>query len=344
VTPAEQRAYDRLIRIADGLEPGLQVAWRRAVEQLRGSLDFAAAVSALERGNVDALLALLFDTPSAQVALAGLRRSFAEALVTAIPPTMRALPPIGPLRLRVAAPVLNPELVTAVRQWEDAAFRRVVAEMREGVRAVVADGVARGAGPRTLVSTLRSQTSAVGLTAYDARLLASFREQLRTDPSTALRRALRDRRFDRTVRKGDLTEAQIDRMAEAYRAKLVTWRAETFARSASVQAANEASVVAWAELIRTGNVDEANVRRFWVVADDERTCPRCAPIPALNPDGVGLREAFRTPVDGLVLQPTIHPNCRCTVWVRLLDAAERGQPARPAPGAGAFTFTDRDTR
>jgi hypothetical protein len=342
VTPSEQRAYDRLIRLADGLEPGLQFAWRRAVSQLRESLQFTAAVAALERGNLDALLALLFDTPAAQLALSGLRQSFAQALAGAIGPTMRGLPPIGPLRLRVAAPVLNPELVSAVRQWEDIAFRRVVTEMREGVRAVVADGVTRGVGPRALVSTLRSATGEVGLTAYDARILASFREQLRTDPSTALRRALRDRRFDRTVRKGDLTEAQIERMVEAYRKKLITWRAETFARSASVQAANEASVVAWAELIRTGGVAEANVRRFWIVAADERTCPRCAPIPRLNPDGVGLRERFRTPLDGLVMQPTIHPNCRCTVWVRLLDPAELGQPARPAPGAGAFVFEDID--
>jgi hypothetical protein len=342
MTPAEQRAYDRLIRIADGLAPGLQFAWRRAVAQLRDSLQFSAAVTLLERGNIDALLTLLFDTPAAQVALSGLRQSFAEALAGAIGPTMRGLPPIGPLRLRVAAPVLNPELVQAVRQWEDAAFRRVVTEMREGVRAVVADGVTRGVGPRHLVSALRAPTGEVGLTAYDARILASFREQLRTDPTTALRRALRDRRFDRTVRKGALTEAQIDRMVEAYRKKLITWRAETFARSASVQAANQAGTVAWAELIRTGGVAESNVRRFWIVASDERTCPRCAPIPSLNPDGVGFREAFRTPEDGLVMHPTIHPNCRCTTWVRVLDPAELGQPALAAPGAGSFVFEDID--
>lgn len=333
MTRAERRAYRRLAALADRLEPALARQWLAALDELVRTVPATALVAALEAGGPDALVSALFDRPEARLALQSLATQYADAVARAVPVAAAGLPPIG--RLRVAIPVASPALVDAVRRWEQTAFRRVAAEMREGVRTLVADGIVAGLGPRGMVASLRQPTGAIGLTAYDHRIVASFREQLRTDPATALRRALRDRRFDRTVRRGALTDAQIDRMTAAYRQKLITWRAQTFARSAAVSAANDASVVAWSDTLRAAGIDEALVRRYWVVADDERLCEVCGPVPAMQPTGVGLREAFRTP-DGTAMQPPLHPNCRCMVWVRIVDAATfRTAIARPL-GVAAF--------
>jgi hypothetical protein len=95
-----------------------------------------------------------------------------------------------------------------------------------------------------------------------------------------------------------------------------------------MQAANDASLAAWRQAAADGLVDPAQVRRHWVVADDERLCEVCEPIPNLNPGGVGLDEPFRTPI-GALDGPTAHPRCRCTTWVRLVRP---GVVPRPAPG------------
>jgi len=58
------------------------------------------------------------------------------------------------------------------------------------------------------------------------------------------------------------------------------------------------------------------LRRTWEIYPD--ACPQiCAPIPAMNPGGVGLGETFQTPI-GPVLFPPLHPNCRCTCDVEII--------------------------
>jgi hypothetical protein len=117
-------------------------------------------------------------------------------------------------------------------------------------------------------------------------------------------------------------------MVTAYRRKLVSLRAETFARTASIDSANAGQTAAWEAAVAQGAVPLEQIRRYWIVADDERLCPRCEPIPRLNPNGVGLREPFITP-EGFVLRPTVHPQCRCTCW---LVNEVPGVVKRPQPG------------
>jgi hypothetical protein len=80
--------------------------------------------------------------------------------------------------------------------------------------------------------------------------------------------------------------------------------------------------------VEQGRIPATEIKRYWVVAADERLCPVCAPIPDLNRDGVRLDGAFVTP-NGPVSVPPLHPNCRCTTWIR----RERpGVRQRPQPG------------
>lgn len=337
MTPAERAAYERITRLADRLAPRLRTALLAVLRSITGAASLRALEQAIERQGAEAVLGL-FESAEASAALAQLRATYGAAVYAAAAETTRLLPRLGPIgALRVQFPVTSPSLAVAVQAWENDAFARIRREMRDGIRETVAREIARGVNPRQVAVALKSPTSAVGLTAYDAQIVDSFRAALTGGrdgiPSReALGRMLRDRRSDpvlaRAIRAGrPLDEATVDRMVGAYRRKLVAWRAETFARTSAIDAANAGQLAAWQAQVDAGVVAATAVRRYWIVSPDERLCPTCAPVPGLNADGVALDGTFRTP-KGAKRIPTLHPNCRCVVWVRLARTRDR----RPAPG------------
>jgi hypothetical protein len=338
VTAAERAAYERLTRLADRLAPGLRAAFLAAVRAAADAFSLRELERAIERLGADGILGL-FDTPETLAALESLRATYGASVLAAATDTTRLLPSIGGRRaLRLQFPVTSPSLASFARAWENDTFARVRRDMLDGVRETVAQEIARGVNPRQIAVALKSPASAMGLTAYDAKIVASFRAALRAGrdgaPSReALQRMLRDRRSDpvlaRAIAGGrPLDDATVDRMVGAYRRKLVAFRAETFARTAAIDAANAGQLAAWEEQVRAGVITANAVRRYWIVSPDERLCAICSPVPGLNADGIALDGMFRTP-QGLKRAPTLHPNCRCVAWVRLVRA---GTDRRPAPG------------
>lgn len=328
---AAQTAAERLLQWAASFEPAMRRAILEAWQRLQASPSVAELVRRIDAGDLDSVIELLFRDADALAAEQMVRNVYARAVQR-----LRARA-VAKLVVRVELPVADARLVTLVQQWESSAYRNLLAEAQAGLRAQVATELARGIGPRQIAVALKSGVGRVGLTAYDESIIASYRQAL-TDGrmSDALRRTLRDRRYDRSLAKGTLTPAQIDTMTDAYRRKLIAWRAETFARSSMLGAANDATQQSWRDAVAQGRIPYAEVRRYWIVAADERLCEICAPIPDRNPDGVGLDEPFDTDT-GLRMNPTLHPNCRCTVWIR---RETPGVAKRAAPHAVPFVFTD----
>lgn len=194
-------------------------------------------------------------------------------------------------------------------------------------------------GPRAAARELAYGTADVPLTDFDLDHLREARQALEAGRlAEFLERRHRDRRFDRSLRKGaPLRADQIDRMMVGYERKLVAYRLETYARYVAMRAAHAEADAGWRQAVVEGRVPEAELRRYWIVADDSRLCARCAPIPALNSKGVGLNESFRTPLDGDVTGPPVCPRCRCSVFIRRERPGIR--PA-PAPGTTRFQFPD----
>jgi hypothetical protein len=188
---------------------------------------------------------------------------------------------------------------------------------------MAADAVARGLNPRETARTIRAS---VGLTAYDAKLLANYRAELESGSKAALTRELRDKRYDASVRRGDLTPEQIDQRVDAYRRKLTAWRAETASRTATLDALRQGQRLVWEQAIEQGAIQREELRRFWKTAGDSRVRPEHAEIPGMNPDGVGFDEPFDTP-DGPQDGPYGY-NCRCVLFVRPVVRNASGEVVR----------------
>ncbi|CAB4179970.1 Phage head morphogenesis domain containing protein [uncultured Caudovirales phage] len=249
---------------------------------------------------------------------------------------------------------LNVRLIDWLKSYSLKLIRDINDSTREGVRSYLLAGMTAGAGPRTTAIQIRS---VVGLTDKMAGAVARFRKELETfhlrnsadawglgnkisrapggaqvfkpsadgSPKDGIdERRLRDFRYDGQLKAAlnngkPLTQAQIDKMVAAYARKYRQFRSQMIARTEAIRATNVGVQDAWRQAIEAGKVPEALVRREWIVSPDERTCDFCDSIPGMNPKrGVQFAEPFGTPTGPLFLPPA-HPNCRCTVFLRMWE-------------------------
>lgn len=204
------------------------------------------------------------------------------------------------------------------------------ADQRAMVREVFTQAVRDGLNPNDSARRIRDS---IGLTERQARAVDNFRRLLREGSSEALRRELRDKRFDRTVarsiRDGEaLTEDQINRMVGRYEDRYRQYRSRVIARTETLRAVHEGAEDMIDQAIEDGDVDSEEIVREWITARDERVRfshsfmdgqQRTQGEPFISGDGNELMY----PGDfGAPAADTIQ--CRCVVTTRLEPGRDRG--------------------
>lgn len=256
---------------------------------------------------------------------------------------------------------LNPKVVDFLQKYQLDLIVEIDDKTREGIRHVVTQGMQQGANPR---DTARKVRQIVGLTERQAAAVGAYRKQLETfhekksaermklggkvsraaggaqtfavDPVTGkpkdgiLERRLRDFRYDSTLQHAldtgkPLTAKQIDDMVEAYARKYRRYRSEMIARTESLRATNAGILESWKQAVDLGLVAEDTLRKTWIIAKDERTCPYCRAVPPLNKGaegmGIPVNQNFNVGGGTYVQMPPLHPACRCTIFIRYIPAA-----------------------
>lgn len=347
------REAEELRAIADKASPKLKKAILAAL-QAGDTAALSALADAINAGDTGRVLALLgladLETRFAPVQ-AELRAVLAEAGAAASAKIPAVRKPIGP-DLTFTFDLTNPRTISAVQQYDMRLIREISDNTRDGVRALVRDGIEKGVNPRTTARLIRQQ---VGLTERQNRFVGNFRRELETfhtrkaangwnlggtkskapggagvlaidadgNPVDGItQRRLRDFRFDGTLKRAmesgkPLTPEQIDKMVGRYRDRLLAYRADNIAKTESLRATNQGAHLAWQQAVDTGAVDPNEVRRFWSTAGDERVRLSHRSIPKTNSEGVGMDEPFITP-NGQVMYPPLGVNCRCVVVYRII--------------------------
>lgn len=102
-------------------------------------------------------------------------------------------------------------------------------------------------------------------------------------------------RYVNAMRESGLPEGIVTRTAETYARRLLNWRAKNIARTESIKAAMAGLEQSWAKAARDGFLDRNRAWKQWMVAEDDRLCPVCAPM-----DGVKVRlgDLFMATVEG----------------------------------------------
>lgn len=158
-------------------------------------------------------------------------------------------------------------------------IRQFTDGQRDVLRSVMSDGVARGLNP---IEQARQFREVVGLTDRQARSIMNYRRMLERagvdgalDQAEALTRELRDKRYDRTVRRAiaqqqPLTKAQIDKMVEANRRKTIKMRAEMIARTEALRSVHQGTNEAFDQAIEMGQIKAEQIEQTWRSAQDAR--------------------------------------------------------------------------
>lgn len=342
-------------RLARKIEPGLFRAILRALQDQQDAVNLRALIEALKSGSTANVLSVL-ESSIGSAGKAATEQALMNGAAAAGAVTAKTIARIT--RADFHFSVLNPGLIDWLKTYSFGLIQQIDNTTREAVREAVIYGMKAGKNP---VDTAREIKQVVGLTDRQAKAVANYRRQLETfhlkrfaggfglgkpidrvngrqvfrpgEDGTPLdgidQRRLRDFRYDGQLQTAmttgkPLSKAQIDKMVDAYQRKYLKYRAETIARTESLRATNIGIQNSWKQAIEQGTVPEALVRRQWIVAKDERLCSHCAPIPGLNPkQGVPFGQPFRTPTGPATLPP-LHPNCRCTVFLRLYEPSQLG--------------------
>lgn len=253
-----------LASLLASLEPKMYRLFMEMITSIRDSKVLDEFVTLLEQGQVNAAMGLI------QRQVTAFATGTTAFYVMSGNMTAQALS--GMIGVKVSFDQTN---FRAVRLMQDAQFRLIrefTQDQREAMRAVMTSGVAQGMNPR---QQARLVTQVIGLNSRQVESINNYRSMLQNNSAEALRRSLRDRRFDRSVDRAasggeGLTEDQIDRMVSRYTQNQLDYRARMIARTEALRAVNQASYEAFQQAIDSGDVRSDELQHEWITASDNR--------------------------------------------------------------------------
>lgn len=232
------------LEIADALEPEFRTAFLQMIEVIKKAVNPMELEAALSSDLPIPAVIQLFERAvgrSLQLATGG-------SLQLVYDETVRR-------SFLDAAFNLRSELV--LETTRNAAFRVVQNVARDAIgaiRAFLVAGYIAGVHPRNAAMMIRD---VVGLLPQHAEAVGRFTQNL--------------------VSQGQPPEL-IEQLARNYEARLIAYRANNIARTESAAAAHNGRYVAWMEQAREGFLQRERTWVEWVVTDDDRLCPWCAPM------------------------------------------------------------------
>lgn len=312
---AKRPTQKQLFReLAAKFGPEVANAYLAAVLDLTKQVELQKLLLALERRDLQAALdALHIDRAAFQPLEAKLTEAFVsggQAAVASMPVSVSIGFRFDPGNQRAAAILraMAGKLITGLVETE-----------RQQARDFLADGMTRGAGPRSVGLDLVGRISRatgnregglIGLSAPQRAYVQAARIELASaDPkllNNYLDRKRRDRNYDAAVRKalreGKAIPADKARfMVTRYTARLVQLRGEVIARTEGLPAIRAAKHEAYQQLVDEGRVAEADIERGWHTAGDRRVRDTHEGMRGQTVRGLSL--PFQSPSGALLMFP-----------------------------------------
>lgn len=278
--PSQKRLF-RELAARYGQEVAL--AFVAAIRDITRQVEVQKLILALDRRDLEAAMqALHIDRAAFQPLEAKLVEAFTaggQGAVASMPAAVSIGFRFDPGNQRAAA---------IIREMAGTLITRLTQGEIDQARAFLADGMARGAGPRSVALDLVGRISRatgqrtgglIGLSGPYRDYVATARAELgSTDPALLrnyLTRKQRDRRYDRAVTRaietGKPVPAETARTAVTrYSARLVRLRGEVIARTEGLPAIRAAKHEAYQQLADDGRIDAMDIVRGWSTNEDGR--------------------------------------------------------------------------
>lgn len=292
-------------------------AFRDAVQSIKDQATLQEIVRLLEAGNVDGVIELLqLDQATFQPLEETIREAYRTGGLTGAEQIGTIPTPLGGIaaRFNLALP--------GAAQWLAQMSSRLVTEIfddqRQMVRERLTDALNRGINPRQSALDLIGRVDRgtgkrvggfLGLTTRQAEWVAKARQELESLDPNYLTRALRDKRFDSSVRKAindgkPLSADQVNRIITQLQNRTQRYRGQVIARTESINALRAGQFEAIKQAAIKGDIDPRDVTKGWDSSSDARTREDHLLMEATykkNP--IGLESAFIAPDSSRMLFP-----------------------------------------
>ncbi len=323
---------DRLVELWD---PVLRRAFLESIALIRAAAQLDVIERALARGDVEAALAAVRLDPIAfrpwDKAISQMFEVGGNTVTAALPVLSDA---VTGLRTVFQFNIRNPAAERYLFDRSSTKVTQIISDQRDMIRTFLTAGMEAGNNPRTMALDLvgrvnpltgRREGGFIGLTSSQEQWVANYAEELRSLDPAALTRALRDARFDASIRAAieagePIPDGVISSAITNYKNRALRYRAENIARTEALTSLHEAQKQAILQAI-AGGLDANDVRKTWRATRDDRTRDSHA---AMDGETVGIDELFVSG-DGNLLaypgDPNAPPeetiNCRCWLEQRV---------------------------
>ena len=331
-------AHDIFDELTKAWQPRLRMAFLKAVAAITDQVTIKAIVAELENGDIEGALKAVgvedyyFD---------GLAEQIRQVFTAGGKGTARLVPTIrtasgNVIRFVFAARAREAE--DWIRSRSSEMVQGIVTGQTDMIRVFLRDGLVAGQNPRATALDLVGRISkasgnrvggVIGLTEAQEQWQRAYAAELAsndpTDLRKALRRDLRDKRYDRTIakaiREGRAIPAEMrQKMLLAYRNRSLKYRADAIARTETARSLGEAHRQAWEQAFERRQVDRTKVVKVPKYIHDGHARLWHREVAEMNKDGVPWDLPYAVP-DGMVPQmhaPYDEPMCRCRETVKII--------------------------
>ncbi len=248
----------RLQRLIKQQSPRFAAGFQLLVKQIKGAADLETIADLLAAGRLEDAFTLTLGT------VPRLGNLYVDSFITAAKDTAAFLNR-SIEELVIDFDQTNPFAMQVARENQLRMVRAFNQTQREATREALINGIQRGNNP---IQQARAFRGSIGLTPRQVRAVENYRRMLEEGDRAVFDRALRDKRFDSTVRRAiergePLTRTQINRMVQRYHAVDLGTRSETIARTEALRSVHEGNREMYRQAIENGDLDPNNLTQEW---------------------------------------------------------------------------------
>lgn len=243
----------------DRLEPRLRRQFLEAVAAARAVIDEKELVALIEAGNRDAIYRL-----GVELAERSLIPNLAGWVQTILTVTRAAA--MSTIALAGSLTRINDFALRWVREHAAAQVTGIAWDTTISIRHTI-DRLFTGTGPTNVQAAAMLIRNSVGILPSHADALNRYWE---------------------SMMKAGVPLEKAAKNADTYYRRLLAWRAETIARTETIYASHAGLLAGWHAAVAEGRLG-FDVRKKWMVTEDDRLCERCAPMDGKTAPIIGGR-------------------------------------------------------
>jgi len=320
--------------------PEVQKAFLEAMQGVVDSATLADIVKAIEANDEQALInAVNFNPAVLNKVLDAIENAYEQAAVS----TVSNWP------INFIFNVRNARVEEDLRNFSSQFIVRITEEVRENIRRSLEQGLIRGDNPRATALnivgrfnpvTKKREGGVLGIDVRQRQWAESARQYLETRNPRYLSMGLRDKRFDAIVEKAiesgkPIPAETIDKLVTSYKNKALKYRAESIARTETIQAINRGEQAAHVQGIEEGVLRSNAVTKEWDDSGDGRvrTTHNVLGEKYGRGKGIDFEDAFISPSGARLMVPGDSSlgapvdeiaQCRCRVVYKVDWVKNRG--------------------